>query len=56
MRREIKRHAHKSDDDQSAYQNWEADYEGGDTTNPKKRHKTKTSKYTQEFQKKYGKK
>lgn len=55
MKSEIRKNAKKADDDSSAYNTdpqggWKADYsESG------KRYKTKPSKYTQAFAKKYGK-
>lgn len=56
MKSEIKKHAKKEDDDASAYTShskggWKADYDSSG-----KRYKTKPSKYTQAFAKKYGKK
>ena len=45
MRREIKKHKDKSDDDSSAYGPWDADYESGKAGKGKKI-KTKPSKYT----------
>lgn len=55
MKSEIKKHAKKSDDDPSAYTSypdggWKADY-----SKSGKRYKTKPSKYTKAFAKKYGK-
>jgi hypothetical protein len=55
MKSEIKKHAKKSDDDASAYTShpdggWKADYSKSGA-----RYKTKPSKYTKAFQKKYGK-
>jgi hypothetical protein len=55
MKSEIRKHAKKSDDDASAYTShpdggWKADYSASG-----KRYKTKPSKYTKEFAKKYSK-
>jgi hypothetical protein len=53
MKREIEKHRDKSDDDKSAYEHdgpWEADVD----KKTGKRHKTKTSKHTKAFQKKFG--
>ena len=55
MKSEIRKHAKKSDDDASAYTShpdggWKADYSASG-----KRYKTKPSKYTQAFAKKFGK-
>jgi hypothetical protein len=55
MKDEIRKHAKKSDDDASAYTShpsggWKADYSSSG-----KRYKTKPSKYTKAFNKKYGK-
>ena len=55
MKYEINKHSKKSDDDPSAYTShpsggWKADY-----TASGKRYKTKPSKYTLAYQKKYGK-
>jgi len=56
MKSEIKKHAKKSDNDASAYTSypdggWKADY-----SKSGKRYKTKPSKYTLAYQKKFGKK
>lgn len=55
MKSEIRKHAKKSDDDASAYTShpdggWKADYSSSG-----KRYKTKPSKYTKAFAKKFGK-
>lgn len=54
MRKEIEKHAHKRDDDPSAYTShpkgdWKADYTRGG-----KRYKTRPSKYTQAFKSRFG--
>lgn len=54
MRKEIEKHAHKKDDDPSAYTShpkgdWKADYTKGG-----KRYKTRPSKYTQAFKSRFG--
>lgn len=54
MKSEIKKHAKKSDDDPSAYTShpsggWKADY-----SKSGKRYRTRPSKYTKAYQKKYG--
>ncbi len=53
MKREIKKHAHKRDDDSSAYGPWDADYKSrkagkGDPV------KTKASKYTKKYKEMFG--
>jgi hypothetical protein len=55
MKKEIKQHAHKKDDDPSAYDShskggWKADYDKNG-----KRYKTKKSKHTKKFEKMFGK-
>lgn len=55
MKSEIRKHAKKNDDDASAYTShpdggWKADYSSSG-----KRYKTKPSKYTKAFAKKFGK-
>jgi len=55
MKSEIKKHSRKSDDDASAYKDWEADYEKGKNTSGGKRHKTKPSPATIAYQKKFKK-
>lgn len=55
MKSEIRKHAKKSDDDASAYTShpdggWKADYSASG-----KKYKTKPSKYTKAFAKKFGK-
>lgn len=51
MKAEIKKHSKKKDDDPSAYKDWEADYEKGDTKG--KAHKTKLSPATIAYRKKF---
>jgi hypothetical protein len=53
MKREVKNHAKKRDDDSSAYGPWDADYKSGKAEMGKKI-KTKTSKYTKKYKKMYG--
>jgi hypothetical protein len=48
MKREIKKHGEKSDDDSSAYGPWDADYKSRKAGKGKKV-KTKESKYTKKF-------
>lgn len=49
MKAEIKKHSKKSDDDESAYKKWPADYKKGNTKGKKR--KTKKSKATKDFKK-----
>jgi uncharacterized protein with NRDE domain len=49
MKREIKKHAKKDDDDASAYGPWEADYD-----KKGKSYKTKESKATKKYKEMYG--
>ncbi len=53
MKREVKKHANKKDDDSSAYGPWDADYKSGKAEKGKKI-ETKTSKYTKKYKKMYG--
>lgn len=53
MKREIKKHADKKDDDSSAYGPWDADYKSGKAEKGKPV-KTKTSKYTKKYKEMYG--
>ena len=53
MKREIKKHMNKSDDDSSAYKEWDADYKSGKAGKGKPV-PTKTSKYTKKFKELYG--
>ena len=53
MTREIKKHMNKSDDDPSAYKEWDADYKSGKAGKGKPV-PTKTSKYTKKFKELYG--
>lgn len=48
MKREIKKHANKADDDSSAYKEWDADYKSGKAGKGKPV-PTKTSKYTKKY-------
>jgi hypothetical protein len=48
MKREIKKHSGKADDDSSAYGPWDADYKSRKAGKGKKV-KTKSSKYTKKF-------
>lgn len=48
MKKEIKKHGGKADNDSSAYKEWDADYKSGKAGKGKKV-KTKTSKYTKKF-------
>ena len=48
MKREIKKHGGKADDDSSAYGPWDADYKSRKAGKGKKV-KTKASKYTKKF-------
>ena len=52
MKREIKKHAGKSDRDSSAYKEWDADYKSGKAGKGKPV-PTKTSKYTKKFKELY---
>jgi len=53
MRREIKKHGEKKDDDSSAYGPWDADYKSKKAGKGKKV-PTKTSKYTKKYKEMYG--
>jgi len=53
MKREIKKHAHKRDDDPSAYKEWDADYKSRKAGKGKPV-ETKASKYTKKFKEMYG--
>ncbi|NBX71751.1 hypothetical protein EBQ91_02420 [bacterium] len=53
MKREIKKHAHKGDDDSSAYGPWDADYKSRKAGVGKKV-KTKQSKYTKKYKEMFG--
>jgi hypothetical protein len=53
MKREIKKHGEKADDDSSAYGPWDADYKSKKAGKGKKV-KTKASKYTKKFKELYG--
>ena len=53
MRREIKKHLKKSDDDASAYGPWDADYKSRKAGIGKKV-PTKKSKYTKKFKEMFG--
>jgi hypothetical protein len=53
MKREIKKHGGKADDDSSAYGPWDADYKSRKAGKGKKV-KTKDSKYTKKFKELYG--
>ena len=53
MRREVKKHAHKRDDDSSAYGPWDADYKSRKAGVGKKVG-TKTSKYTKKYKQMFG--
>jgi hypothetical protein len=52
MKKEIKKHAGKSDRDSSAYKEWDADYKSG-KAGKGKAVPTKTSKYTKKFKELY---
>jgi hypothetical protein len=52
MKREIKKHAGKSDRDSSAYKEWDADYKSG-KAGKGKAVPTSTSKYTKKFKEMY---
>lgn len=53
MRREIEKHAHKKDDDSSAYGPWDADYKSRKAGKGKKV-ETKASKYTKKYKEMFG--
>jgi len=53
MKREIKKHGEKADDDSSAYGPWDADYKSKKAGKGKKV-ETKASKYTKKFKELYG--
>jgi hypothetical protein len=53
MRKEIEKHAHKRDDDPSAYKEWDADYKSRKAGKGKKV-ETKTSKYTKKYKEMFG--
>lgn len=53
MKREIKKHGHKSDDDSSAYGPWDADYKSGKAGKGKPV-PTKSSKYTKKYKEMFG--
>lgn len=53
MRKEIEKHAHKKDDDPSAYKEWDADYKSGKAGKGKKE-KTKVSNYTKKYKEMFG--
>ena len=53
MKREIKKHGHKRDDDPSAYGPWDADYKSRKAGKGKPV-ETKPSKYTKKFKELYG--
>mgnify|MGYP007071564442 CR=1 FL=1 len=53
MRREIEKHAHKKDDDSSAYGPWDADYKSRKAGKGKKV-ETKPSKYTKKYKEMFG--
>jgi hypothetical protein len=53
MRREIKKHGHKADDDSSAYGPWDADYKSR-KAGVGKPVKTKPSKYTKKYKEMFG--
>ena len=53
MKREIKKHGGKADDDSSAYKEWDADYKSRKAGKGKKV-ATKSSKYTKKFKELYG--
>lgn len=53
MKREIKKHANKKDDDSSAYGPWDADYKSR-KAGVGKPVKTKTSKYTSKYKQMFG--
>lgn len=53
MKREIKKHAGKADNDGSAYKEWDADYKSG-KAGKGKAVPTKTSKYTKKYKEMFG--
>jgi len=53
MKREIKKHGHKADDDSSAYGPWDADYKSGKAGKGKPVD-TKSSKYTKKYKQMFG--
>lgn len=53
MKREIKKHADKADNDGSAYGPWDADYKSG-KAGKGKAVQTKTSKYTKKYKEMFG--
>jgi len=53
MKREIKKHGDKADDDSSAYKEWDADYKSGKAGKGKPV-PTKTSKYTKKYKEMFG--
>ena len=53
MKREIKKHGNKADDDSSAYGPWDADYKSGKAGRGKPV-KTKPSKYTKKYKEMFG--
>ncbi len=53
MKREIKKHGNKSDDDSSAYGPWDADYKSGKAGKGKPVD-TKQSKYTKKYKQMFG--
>ncbi|MCF7866935.1 hypothetical protein K9M18_05890 [Candidatus Woesearchaeota archaeon] len=53
MKREIKKHLKKSDDDSSAYGPWDADYKSKKAGKGKKV-KTKKSQYTKKYKEMFG--
>ena len=53
MKREIKKHGHKSDDDSSAYGPWDADYKSRKAGKGKPV-ETKNSKYTKKYKEMFG--
>lgn len=53
MKREIKKHKDKADDDSSAYGPWDADYKSRKAGKGKKV-KTKPSKYTKKYKEMFG--
>jgi hypothetical protein len=53
MKKEIRKHGHKSDDDSSAYGPWDADYKSRKAGKGKPV-ETKTSKYTKKYKQMFG--
>ena len=53
MKKEIKKHANKADDDSSAYKEWDADYKSGKAGKGKPV-PTKASKYTKNYKEMFG--